>query len=313
MGDIDQGVKRLLQLRPQDYLTLAFPNAQPEYLGPLEIDVAMEPQLITDILHRVRLYGVECVVNFEAQAQPDAEMPRRMFKYGARVDIIQDLPVLSVVLIVEPGGKVPPSPYTRTVGPIPILTWHFQNIEVYRLNGRDIINGGMISLMPLVPFMADRSEALFEDAAKTIHGSVGDAAQIESLEGILAAFGARFFGTETVKAIYGRLHMSNSLTDLFLTSPLTQEFLAQAKAEGEAKGKAEGEAKGKAEGMLEGMRELLRLSLEQQFGTLAPAILDALNQADRNTLIGIQMHLATLTLDDLRARLLPQDNGSEEA
>jgi hypothetical protein len=157
MADMDQGIKRLLQLRPQDFLNIAFPDAQAEFLGPLETDVAMEPQLITDVLHRARLYGVECAVNFEAQASFASDVPRRMYKYGTRVDGIYDLPVISIVLILQVGGSTPHSPYVRSVGPLQIAAWHFHHIEVYRLIGRDIIEAGMISLMSLVPFMADRS------------------------------------------------------------------------------------------------------------------------------------------------------------
>jgi hypothetical protein len=67
---MDQGIKRLLQARPQDVLTLALPGV--EYLAPMPTDVATEPQLVLDTLYQVRYQGEECAVNIEAQAYPDA-------------------------------------------------------------------------------------------------------------------------------------------------------------------------------------------------------------------------------------------------
>lgn len=194
MGDMDQGIKQLLQTYPQDLLTVAFPDGDPAYLGPVATDVAMGPQLITDTLHRARVYGDECIVDWEAEAYPSAEMPRRCFEYGTRADTLHGLPVLSVVLLLQAKGKPPQSPYIRKIGPLTIATWHFQSIEVYKLRGRDILNGGLIGLLPLVPFMADRSLEIVAEAAETIKEHVANKDQFENLEALLAVFGTRFFG-----------------------------------------------------------------------------------------------------------------------
>lgn len=109
MPEMDQGIKRLVQNHAADFLALALPGA--EYLGTLPIDVATEPQLTLDTLLRVRYHGVECAVDFEAEARPKPDVGRRLFEYGARASIVTGLPVISIVLWLEPDGIAPPSPY----------------------------------------------------------------------------------------------------------------------------------------------------------------------------------------------------------
>ncbi len=290
MGDMDQGIKRLLQLRPQDFLDIAFPDAHAEFLGPLETDMAMEPQLITDTLFHARLYNEACILDIEAQAYPEAEMSRRMFKYGARVDIIYDLPVLSIVLILQPGGTVEQPPYRRNIGSIPIAIWHFHNIEIYNLRGRDIIEAGMISLMPLVPFMADRSVEIVAAAAKTIKEQVPDLDQVKELEGLLSVFGARFFGLDAIKAMMEALFMSNKIIE---ESPVYQEALVI------------GEQRGEQRGELQSKREDVRLLLEKRFGALDLELVAAIEQADLALLKAVFLDAVTEPLAAVRARLVP--------
>ena len=305
MGDMDQGIKRLLQLRPQDILTIAFPDAHAQYLGPLATDVAMEPQLITDVLQRALLYGIECAIDIEAEAYPSAEMPRRCFAYGARIDIIYNLPVLSVVLLLQPGGSVAPPPYQRSIGPIPIVTWHFQNIEVYRLNGRDILNAGMISLMPLIPFMADRSLALIEEAARAIQEQIPDKELAEDLESMLAVFGAKFFGTETMRSLMRRLAMS---FDIMKESPLFQEWMAEATEMGLQRGVERGMQQGMQQGVLQAKRDDMRLLLEKRFGPLDPLLIAAIETANLDKLNAVFIDAISDSLDQIRARLLAPDS-----
>jgi hypothetical protein len=57
---MDQGINRLIQSHPQDFLALAVPEAT--YLGTLPVDVATEPQLTLDTLLAVfstRTFGAQ--------------------------------------------------------------------------------------------------------------------------------------------------------------------------------------------------------------------------------------------------------------
>lgn len=289
MADMDQGLKRIFQLHPQDILALALPGA--EYIAPIAPDVATEPQLVLDTLYRIRLDGVECAVNLEAQAYPTSDMPRRCFEYGARASIVHDLPVFSVVLWLQPKGKAPSSPYEMRVGPHLIGTWHFTGIEVYRLNARDMMKAGSLGLLLLVPFMAGADLPTVEEAALALKDQA-PADQVGDLESLLAVFIAHFHGKDVARAIIRRLFMSTEILD---QSPLYREWVETAEAKGEAKGKVEGESYG--------MRSTIRLVLEGRFGALDTDLLQAIEQATTEQIAAIALHVTADSVTQVRERI----------
>jgi hypothetical protein len=281
MGDMDQGIKRLLQTHPQDMLTIVLPDA--EYLGPIATDIAAEPQLITDTLFRIQRHGQVCGVDFEAEAYPSSEMARRCYEYGSRARIVHGLPIYSVVLWLLQRGNVPQPPYVLRVGPDVIATWNFVNVELYKLQGKPIVDGHILGLIPLVSFMADRSESLVERATYTIKESGLPRSEEEELVSLLALFTSiTFQSKDLARAIIGRVYMSTDILDM---SPLWQEATNQ--------------------GALRTKREDVRLLLEKRFGTLAPDLITAIDHADIDTLKGIFLEAVTEPLDAIRARLLP--------
>lgn len=293
MADMDQGIKRLLQSHPGDVLQLALPGVR--FIEPLPAEVASEPQLLMDTLYRVSYQGVECAVNVEAQAYPDPAMPRRCFEYGSRASIVYGLPTLSVVLWLERHGAVPRPPYEMRVGSWIQATWQFVNVELYQLSAREALATGHPGLLPLVPFMRDADLSAVEAAARLAREQTPDVAASE-LVSLLAVFGARRFGSDTLLAMIRRLFMS---TELLEQSPLYREWVAKAQAEGEAKGEVEGEVRG--------LRESVQTVLESRFQTLDAELLAAIAAADIETLRGALRHVALDSLDDARERLRQRD------
>ena len=295
MADMDQGIKRLIQTHPADVLALALPDA--EHLGVLTTDVAAEPQLILDTLQRIRYQGVECAANIEAEARPRPDMPRRCFEYGARASIIHGLPIISIVLWLEPGGAIPTSPYELRAGDRLIATWHFIGIEVYRLRAADLLARGQVGLLPLVAFTDDgKSLATVETVAQVVQqrASSKDVAELELL---LALFSARALGTETVLQLIRRLFVN---TEILEESPLYHYLVQKATEQGMAQGMAQGEERGLREGVL--------TALSIRFGDPAAGIAQAISVADRETLRAILLNAATDTLAQVRERLgLPAD------
>ena len=306
MADMDQGIKRLLQSHPADVLRLALPGAR--FIEALPAEVASEPQLVMDTLYRVSYQGVECAVNVEAQVYPDPTMPRRCFEYGSRASIVYGMPALSVVLWLERRGAVPTPPYEMRVGSWLQAIWQFVNIELYQLPAREVLAAGSPGLLPLVPFMRDADLSAVEAAARLAREQTPDEAASE-LVSLLAVFGARRFGSQTVLAMIRRLFMS---TELLEQSPLYQEWVAKAQAEGMVKGRAEGEVKGRAEGEAQGeahgLRESVQAVLESRFQTLDAELLAAIAEADTETLRGALRHVALDSLDEARERLSRRDH-----
>ena len=290
MADMDQGIKRLIQTHPADVLALALPDA--EHLGVLTTDFAAEPQLMLDTLQRIRYQGVECAANIEAEARPRPDMPRRCFEYGARASIIHGLPVISIVLWLEPGGAIPASPYELRAGDRLIATWHFIGIEVYRLRAADLLARGQVGLLPLVAFTDDgKSLATVEAVAQAVQqrASSQDVAELELL---LALFSARALGTETVLEMIRRLFVN---TEILEESPLYHYLVKRATEQGMAQGMAQGEERGLREGALTVLRG--------RFGDPAADIAQAISVASREILTAILLNAATDTLAQVRERL----------
>lgn len=85
-------------------------------------------------------------------------------------------------------------------------------------------------------------------------------------------------------------------TEIIGESPLYQYWVSTAEARGKEQGLNEG--------IHEGMRDLVRRSMEVRFGVLDQATTDAINAADENTLIAVNLQIGTASLDEIRARLV---------
>lgn len=277
MAEMDQGIKRLLQARPEDVLALALPGV--EYLEPIQTDVATEPQLVLDTLFRVRYQGEECAVNVEAQAYPDPEMPRRCFEYGSRASIVHRLPVLSVVLWLQRRGRPPAALYEMRVGSWVQATWQVTNVEVYELSAEQIVASEAIGLLPLVPFMRGANVPTIERAARAITQQTAGALSAD-LVSLLAVFMARFQGDAAARALVRSVTMSTEILD---ESPLYRAW--------------------RAEWQADGLREATRIALLGRYGALDEATLALVNAAPEPALRAVLAHIATDTLEQVRERL----------
>jgi hypothetical protein len=156
-----------VRTHPADVLALALPEA--EFIAPLPIDVATEPQLILDTPLRVRYKGVECAVDIEAEATPRGDIGRHLRDYAVRAGIVTGLSVISVVLWLTPDGLPPPSPSEERVADLLLGTWRFFGIEVYRLPAQALLDRGLAGLLPPVPFTPEGGDpAVVERAAAEI-------------------------------------------------------------------------------------------------------------------------------------------------
>ena len=287
MGETDQGIKRLLQAFPANLLHFAL-GPDCEYLGMLDTDVAIEAQLIMDRLFHARYQGDECAIDIEVQGQSDATMPQRMFRYAQRGSFIYKLKLLSLVLWLRKGKDTfTHYVYEERVGDRLLGTWVIYGIEVFALQARDILNGNILALLPLVPFMQGADLTTIGEAAHRVEREAPDELG-KTLNTLLAVFTAQFHGKDAARALLEGLKMNTSIVE---ESPLYQEWVQQAKAIGVAEGK------------VEGMRTLVRRALEGRFGTLEADLLAAITTASPEALDAVVTHIATDSLSEIRARL----------
>jgi hypothetical protein len=277
MGEMDQGLKRLLQIAPESLIPFLVQGCI--YLETLATDVAVEAQLVLDTLFRVLYQDVECLLNIEIQSTADADMPRRCFDYAKRASFVYKQPVMSLVLWLRKRGTLPSMTYEERVGDRLLGTWNIFSIEVYNLQARDMINTGIVGLLPLVPFMQGADMATIEEAAHVVETQTTDELQT-TLTTLLAVFTAQFHGKDAARALVRRLKMATNILD---ESPLYREWVETAEANG--------------------MRRMVQRALEGRFTTLDTDVVAALQNADETTLDAIITHVTTDTLAEVRTRL----------
>jgi hypothetical protein len=298
MPEMDQGIKRLIQRHPADVLKLALPDA--DFLGILPTELVTEPQRVLDVLARVRYHGVECAADVEVEARPRPEIARRLFEYGARTATNTRLPVLSIVLWLEAGGAPPASPYVMRAGDETLATWRFVGVELYRLSADQLIEPGLLGLLPLVPFSRDGLDIAVIERAGQIVKERAPIEELGEMETLLAIFGARTFGADVMRAMLRRLAMSTEILD---TSPLYQEWKREWQEQGMQQGIEQGMRQGVEQGMRQGVRQALALVLRGRFGALPEPLAQAIEAAPMERIDEALTRAATASLDELAALL----------
>ncbi len=278
MPEMDQSLKWLIEKRRDDLIALALPGAV--VLGPLPTDVASGPQLLPDTLYKIQYYDLECAANIEIQAYPDETMPRRMYEYGTRIDVLYNLPVFSIVLWVHKTGRIPPSPYERRVGQHVLATWNFINIDVRKLSASAMMESGGLGVLPLMPFMQGANKEILTEAMRRLKEKEAEE-DTRSLTLLLVDFISRRHSPGLATSIYERFFMGN--IDFMKESPLYPILTKEARVEGK--------------------REAILAVLEGRLGKLSDDVVEALKVADEATLTTIAVHAGTDTLEQIRSRL----------
>lgn len=219
-------------------------------------------------------------MDIEAEARPEPDVGKRLYRYAMRVWSETDLPVLSVVLWLQPHGKPPSSPYRLMAGKTQLSSWRFWGIEVYKLEAETLFKPGLVGLLPLLPFThTGGDEEHLERAAFDIYEQA-PSDQMADLEALLATFGSRTVGRAVMRAILGRLPVPH---DVLSTSPLYQEIVEEAQ--------------------LQAKRQDILTILRQRFATLPPDVEAGIGQADLATAQAVLAHAVNDLLEQMRQRL----------
>jgi hypothetical protein len=111
MGERDVTFRRLLREVPEAVLRLAFPGRRLRVLGPAtDASVDRPRQLTTDKLFRIRDGKRTRLLHVEVEHKWRPTLPRRLFDYASAAHSLTGLPVVTVVLLLERGGRPPRSP-----------------------------------------------------------------------------------------------------------------------------------------------------------------------------------------------------------
>jgi len=81
-----------------------------EVVGPFDASADRPRLRLSDSMLRLREAGTEIVVHVEVEREWRPEMARRIYQYATAAHAASWLPVVSVVLLLRPGGGPPASP-----------------------------------------------------------------------------------------------------------------------------------------------------------------------------------------------------------
>ena len=81
------------------------------------------------------------LIHVEAQAQPEADLPRRMFRYFARLHEKYDLPVYPIaVFSYDEPQRAEPDTYQITFPDLDVLSFRFRVVQLNRLDWRGFVD-----------------------------------------------------------------------------------------------------------------------------------------------------------------------------
>lgn len=248
----DDAMKRLVGGNPQDLVSWILPGAQYGQQLPFELSVE---NIYADGLLQVSLDGKDFLAHFEFQSNYDRHIGERLLEYNVLASRQYDyLPVYSCVIYLKNHSEVPISPLIRGLpNGEEVVRFHFRSIELGKIIAEELLQTGLVGLLPLLPLTKDGARR--EVVEEMITGLVS-AEKPESLW-IGYALASRVL-KDDLKWLKRRFAM---LEDILRDTPVYQEVLA----EGEEKGLE----KGREEGKLEAQRQTLLDIVQERFPAIA--------------------------------------------
>jgi predicted transposase YdaD len=252
----DDAMKKLVGGNPQDLVSWVIPGAQFGKQLPFELSVE---NIYADGLLQATLDGKEFLAHVEFQSSYDGRIGERLLEYNVLASRQYDyLPVYSCVIYLKNHGSVPHSPFLRGLpNGEEVVRFHYRSIELGKLAAGELLQTGLVGLLPLLPLTKDGARR--EVIEEMITGLVS-AEKTESLW-IGYALASKVL-IDDLKWLKRRFAM---LEDILRDTPVYQEVLA----EGEEKGLEKGRELGFKEGELGAQRQTLLDIVQERFPAMA--------------------------------------------
>lgn len=235
---------------------------------------------------RLRQEPATLLIHLEHQAQEDAELPRRMFRYFARFYDAFDTPVYPIALCSYVRSRALASDrHELSVLARTILSFQYRVLQLNQLDWRDFLG----TTNPVAIALMARMRIAPRDRWRV------KAASLRLL------VGARLSAAQR--------RLLSQFVDVYLRLQGAEEQAFQAEVATFATPEREAvmeivtswEQKGRAEGLVEGQRQVLEMVLSQKLGPLPEDILTHLGALASSQLTALTRVLPALTTtDDLR-------------
>jgi len=153
----DRALKVLAFHYAETFLRLAFPDADLELIGH-ETNVELNlPEERVGFVHRVRYNGQEYLLPLEFQLVHRADLPCRLFIYAALLTAQYELPVITLVLYLQPRARDVPTEYTVTVGERVVNRFTYPVVRLWE-HVDEIRSGRFRELAPLLVMLVDEPD-----------------------------------------------------------------------------------------------------------------------------------------------------------
>lgn len=252
----DDALKKLVMGSPQDIVLWVLPGVQFGKQLPHELSVE---NIYADGLLHVTLDEKEFLLHLEFQSSNDVYIGERLLEYNVLASRQYNyLPVYSCVVYLKNHGDVPKSPFIRELPTgEEVVRFHYRSIELGKLASEELVQTGLVGLLPLLPLTRDGARR--EVVEQMITGLVS-AEKTESLW-IGYALASKVL-KDDLKWLRRRFAV---LEDILRDTPVYQEVLA----EGLEKGLEKGLAQGIKEGELRAQRQTLLDVVQERFPGIA--------------------------------------------
>jgi Trp operon repressor len=254
----DSSMKALFQADAPEILPQILPGAI--FVDKLDIEVLRPPQRV-DRVYQIYYHDKPHILHLEFQASSDEEMDLRLL--FCHVGFLRDYkrqPVISMVIYLF-KTNTPTPPYREVSGKQEILTFHYQVLELWKLDARKYMQQHIMSMYTLLPMMDHVDAPLLLQAVNelVVYHKDNESKKEVKLGDRLVWFRAFLMRAETIskeekEKVRKRLDAFNQIME-------ESEFAVQQRAIGKEQGKTEGE--------VEISRVILLDTLQTRFPELA--------------------------------------------
>ena len=271
--DHDRLFKELLTNFFQEFMEAFFPAADRmldyshlEFLTQeLLTDVTSGEKKYIDILVKTRILGEEgaVLVHVEPQAQKEADFPRRMYRYYARLFLKYDLRILPVAVLSHGTKKEEPRSFEIAFPFHKVLDFQFLQLHLKRQNWKDYVqkdNPAVAALLGCMDYSPGEKRQLKFEFLRMILRLKLDPARMQLLIGFFESYVQ--LTSQEDEAV--QQHLSEALP------PEEVKAMSEILTSYHQRGREEGREEGREKGTLEALQRTLCKQVKQKLGVVSP-------------------------------------------
>jgi len=232
MAKIDIPSKRLIQIRPEDWVKLLVPDCKSEWISEMKTEKIPKIESRLDSLFWVESPNGPYILNIEPQGYKDKAMPARMLRYRADIweytmSIDKSTPRINqAVIFYFPEHDNKRNTLNDDWQGKLTIDYNYEVIKVWELKKDLIINKQLYGLYPLLPLMQVEKMEMPEDIIKKTVDAIDTIQDITLKADLMAAMSilaSYKFSDHLVKKYVRR--------EILMESPLYNEWMEEERKE----------------------------------------------------------------------------------